>query len=277
MVEMLKLTENVWAHTKGETRGNVAFVRLKNFVVMLDSGMDPVTLKDIRDIAEKETKLPVRILVNTHCHSDHVFGNQVFEDCRIISTIFTNEIMKERKQSTEENLTTWAENNPDLKEKWQNLKIVLPNETFTGRLTLDDEGRQIEIIETHGHTRGSAFVYVPSDTLIFSGDLIFSETFPYGGDPTANPYLWIEAIDKMLELRANIIIPGHGPVTSNKELELHKKYLAELTKKIEELVEQNVPKEELINRTDLPQFPYEVESGRLKMMLEQFYDVIKNL
>ena len=277
MVEMLKLTENVWAHTKGETRGNVAFVRLKNFVVMLDSGMDPVTLKDIRDIAQKETKLPVRVLVNTHCHSDHVFGNQVFEDCRIISTIFTNEIMKERKQSTEENLKTWAENNPDLKEKWQNLKIVLPNETFTGKLTLDDEGMQIEIIETHGHTRGSAFVYVPSDTLIFSGDLIFSETFPYGGDPTANPYLWIEAIDKMLELRANIIIPGHGPVTSNKELELHKKYLTELTKKIEELVEQNVPKEELINRTDLPQFPYEVESGRLKMMLEQFYNVIENL
>ncbi|MCK4844149.1 MAG: MBL fold metallo-hydrolase [Candidatus Heimdallarchaeota archaeon] len=277
MVEMLKLTENVWAHTKGETRGNVAFVRLKNFVVMLDSGMDPVTLKDIRDIAEKETKLPVRILVNTHCHSDHVFGNRVFEDCRIISTIFTNEIMKERKQSTEENLTTWAENNPDLKEKWQNLKIVLPNETFTGRLTLDDEGMQIVIIETHGHTRGSAFIYVPSDTLIFSGDLIFSETFPYGGDPTANPYLWIEAIDIMLELRANIIIPGHGPVTSNKELELHKKYLIELTKKIEELVEQNIPKEELINRTDLPQFPYEVESGRLKMMLEQFYNVIENL
>ena len=277
MFELEQVSENVWAHTKGETRGNVVFVRLKGIGIMVDSGMDPKTAKVAREAAEKEMNVPIKYLVITHHHADHVFGNQALEDCEIISSKDTKEIIEEQISTnwTKEKLEERMEQVPEFRDKWEELKFILPTTTFVGEHLLEEDGEKLEIIQTNGHTRGSSYLYLETDNVVITGDLLFAERFPYGGDPTADPYLWIDAYTQMIYLNPDKVVPGHGPVTFKEELEIQRKYLEMLVKKLEDLVVDGVIKEDIFERKDLPEFPYEVEPNRLKSMLERCYDVIK--
>jgi len=277
MFDLERVSENVWAHTKGETRGNVVFIKMKQSGVMVDTGIDPKTAKVARETAEKEMGVSIKYLVITHHHGDHVFGNQVLEDCEIISSKDMKEIMEEQisKVWTKEMIEERMEQLPEFKEKWEDLRFVVPKVTFEGEYILEEDGFKVEIVQTNGHTRGSSYLYVPDDNIVITGDLLFAERYPYGGDPTADPYLWIDAYTQMIYLNPNKVVPGHGPITFKEELEIQRKYLEMLVKKIEDLVVDGLTKEEVLERTDLPVFPYEVDPNRSKTMLERCYDVIK--
>ena len=94
-----KIKENVYAITDGSTRGNVAAYVLPNQIVFVDSGMNLPLMKRFRDHIEKETGKKASHLFITHAHGDHVFGNQIFEDCEIITSKHTNELMIESKDN----------------------------------------------------------------------------------------------------------------------------------------------------------------------------------
>ncbi|MCG3216826.1 MAG: MBL fold metallo-hydrolase [Candidatus Heimdallarchaeota archaeon] len=278
MFELEQVSENVWAHTKGETRGNVAFIKLGDTVIMIDSGMDPITADIAKNSAEEIIGFPISKLVLTHHHPDHILGNQIFEESEIISTNSINELMKEviKKYYAPEKLAQYKADDPVWEEKWKDLRFVFPTTTFDEEYFLENQEERIELIETNGHTRGSTFIYVPKDNVIIAGDILFAEVYPYGGDPSMDPYLWISAYQKMIDLRPDKVVPGHGPVSSIKELKLHKEYLSELVQRIEDLIEAGITKEELLKRADLPVFPYEITSPeRLETMLDRCYEVIK--
>jgi len=277
MFELEQVSDNVWAHTKGETRCNVASIKLKNTGIMVDSGLDPISAKNARKAAEKAMGVPIKYLVLTHYHSDHVCGNQVFKDCEIIATVETQKMMKEDFSTnwTEEKLAQFISENPEFEEKWQNLELTLPTKTFVSEYIIEEDDDKVEIIETHGHCKGSCYVYVPKEEVIIAGDLLFSEMFPYGGDPTVDPYLWIDAYTQMIYLTPRKVVPGHGPITYKEELEIQQKYLELLVKKIEDLVVDGTTKEELFERSDLPKFPYEVDLNRRNLLLDKCYDAIK--
>ncbi len=86
MFKFEKVSDSVWVHVEGETFGHVAFVRLKDKLVFIDSGYYPKVIKEARKQAEEITGLPVKQLIITHHHGDHVLGNQFFDDCEIISS-----------------------------------------------------------------------------------------------------------------------------------------------------------------------------------------------
>ena len=86
-----KVTENVYAITDGSTRGNVAAVVLPSEIIFVDSGMSLPIIKKFREELEAETGKKTSTLVITHPHGDHFLGNQVFKDCRIISSKITKE------------------------------------------------------------------------------------------------------------------------------------------------------------------------------------------
>lgn len=282
MVEIVQVTENVWAHTAGETVGNVAWVSLGDFLVMVDSGMDPITASEIRNKAEETTGLKFQYLILTHSHSYHVLGNQAFKDCVIVATKETaKQVAKAKERMTPEQITKYMEQRPEFKEKWQGLEVVVPTEIFEKEYTIEsDTGKRLLVIETGGHTAGSAFVFVPEDKVVIAGDLMFAQTYPYGGDPTSNIYTWIQAFNLIAEYEPRIIVPGHGPITDLAEVELQKNYFNEIVT----FMEKNAPHyslEELLAREDLPEFPFKIEGEqeRIEMrknsLFARVYEVVK--
>jgi len=193
-----QVSNSVWTYSPEKTASRISFIVLDNFIVAIDSGWHTKESKLAREYIEKITNLKVKYLILTHAHGDHTWGSQYFKDCEIISAIPTYDILKDRIKT---------------RENYRNKDIKLASITFKDEYELKDKNKIVKIIETGGHIAGSVFVFYPDESVIIAGDNLFSEMYPFGGEETADPYIWIEALQRMINLTPHHVIPGsahHG-------------------------------------------------------------------
>lgn len=257
-INPLRLTESIWDYAPSEKSSHISFIDFDSYLVMVDTGMDVDKTKEFRKFAEKTTERNFQHVIITHYHGDHTFGTNVFKDCEIISTQATKDILAQKVEG-------------DYNDK----NIILPNKTFSGEYELKEGNKTIKIIETNGHTMGSAFVYLPKERAIFTGDLLFADMFPFAGDPTVNPYEWINALQEMIDLKPNIVIPGHGHISSVTELKNQKELLINFVKNIEDMMIQRLSIQEIKKSPRLPKYAHDVNERWFNMTIERFYEVIK--
>ena len=243
-----KVSDKVYANWDGETGGNVGIIELPEHALVVDAQY-PGSAKQFREAIPRVTDKPLTHLLLTHVHGDHVFGNMVFKDLEIISH-------KRLYEKMETNLKNeWAPGNlekmletykRDAPERWwlfEGLEIVLPKTTFKDSWTLEG----VEFIHMPGHTDCSSVVYIPDDKVLFAGDLLFVNRFPWAGDPSANPDQWIESFQRMLEMDIEKIVPGHGPLCDLEEVEKQLEWMKELRWIMKGLIEDGASEEKVIN------------------------------
>lgn len=176
-------------------------------------------LADIRKISDK----PIRYVVNTHTHLDHAFGNCVFAKlgATVISHDADRRLLEKVGESTLKNIASFG-----LKqENMVGTEIVYPSLTFSERMTIDLGGETGELIRTlPSHTEGSLIVYHPVRKLLFSGDILFTDFHPYLADGDIAG--WTKSLDALIAMDVERIIPGHGPLSTKKDLREMKEYLA---------------------------------------------------
>ena len=103
------------------------------------------------------------------------------------------------------------------------ITVRLPSQTFSGRLDLTIGDRTVSLVELGpAHTGGDTIVHVPDADLVFTGDLLFNQGTPIVWADYDN---WIAACDRILELDAAVLVPGHGPVTDASGLRDLRRYL----------------------------------------------------
>ena len=120
-------------------------------------------------------------------------------------------------------------------------------------------------------------MYVPWEKVIIAGDLLFLCTWPYGGDPTADPYLWLNALETMLSYDMKYVVPGHGPSGTREDIQEYYDFMRGIIKKIESLVQEGVKKDALLTHEALPSISGAETDRNIrfrKLTLEHFYDVI---
>jgi len=228
-MKLHKISEHVYANWDGETGGNVGIIELEDKVLAVDAQY-PGSAKKFREAIRNVTDKPVTHLLLTHVHGDHVWGNQVFEDTNIVS----HERLKEKMSMSLQNewapgnleklLESYKEASPERWWLYEGLRIVLPSITFKTQYEIEG----IKFIHTGGHSDCSSIVYVPEDRVVFAGDLLFVGRYPWAGDPTANPTTWIAAFEAILDLEADKIVSGHGPLCNNKEVEDQLKWFKDI-------------------------------------------------
>lgn len=247
-----RLGEKIFADTSGEGRGNIGAIELPNYTVVIDSTMFPTTAATFRRSLETQVKSPIKKLVLTHYHVDHVFGNQVFKDCEIISSLQLLKHMKEAARTFE--LTdSEIKEQPELAEL-KELEMTFPTRTFQNTLNLKDNGLSVEITRVGGHTEDTSFVYFPREQTLFAGDLIFAERFPWGGDETCNPTEWITALKLFKELKIEKIVPGHGPVCDKEEVNTYLNFFKDTTTIIKKLIDSGFSGKEVAEYDKFPSF-----------------------
>jgi glyoxylase-like metal-dependent hydrolase (beta-lactamase superfamily II) len=271
-MKLEKVSERIYANTSGETGGNVGVIILEDKVIAVDAQY-PVSGIDFRKSVPKYSDKPVTHLLLTHIHGDHIFGNQAFEDCEIISQIRLKEKMLENLETVwapgnlEKMLKDVKVNRPERAYLYEGLKIVLPDLAFQKKITIDG----LEMISLPGHTDCSSIVYDKRDKVIFAGDLMFAETFPWAGDPTANPDDWIEAYKILIDMDVDIFIPGHGPLCTKKEFKKQLSWFKAVKKEMNKLIIEGASKEAAVNYSGYPQL-YESVGDRRERSLERWYD-----
>ncbi|WAH36409.1 MBL fold metallo-hydrolase [Alicyclobacillus dauci] len=247
--------------------GNAAIIDLGDTTLVVDTLNTIEAAEDLLAAATYLTGHQVSYVINTHWHSDHTSGNQLFPPtAQIISTSTTREIMatfgKNRlaqqlsnpvpiyqaieeleekvQQETDEKLKKemqW-ENASDREymKMLSNLVYTLPTITFDQQMSIYGSHRTVQLITYGGgHTQSDAFVYLPEEKIAVMGDLVLSKHHPVM--MYANPQEWLNILKRVELLDIETIVPGHGEVCSMKELHEVKCYIKDIVTLVEETVQ----------------------------------------
>ena len=215
---------------------NIGFVIGSEAVAVIDTGGSYAVGMALKEALRAVTALPVRYVINTHGHPDHVFGNAAFIEAgpapRFIGHAALAQAMASRGDAYVRNLKK------QLGAAADNSTLIPPGETVTDRLSLDLGGRKLELKAWPGaHTNNDLTVFDAAGGTLWTGDLLFIERTPaVDGDVLG----WLAAIDALKRMPAAITIPGHGPVTRDKSqaLDRERDYLTVLLQDVRGSIRQ---------------------------------------
>jgi glyoxylase-like metal-dependent hydrolase (beta-lactamase superfamily II) len=177
-------------------------------VMVIDAQATPLLAREVIRRIRGVTTKPIKYVVLTHYHAVRVLGASAYKAQQIIASEATLGLIRERGEADMKSeigrfprLFQGAETIPGL--TW-------PTLTFRGELTL--RMGEVEVQISHpgpGHTGGDTIVWVPSQRVLFSGDLVEYEAGIYTGD--AHLEAWPATLEKLRALRPAALVPGRGP------------------------------------------------------------------
>ncbi len=206
-ISFQRLSKNCYAFTT-EGDPNTGVIVGDDGVMVIDAQATPLMAREVIRRIRSVTSRPIKYVVLTHYHAVRVLGASAFKAEHIIASEATRELIRERGDADMKSeigrfprLFRGAETIPGL--TW-------PTLTFRGELTLMMGKLEVRIIHAGaGHTAGDTIVWVPSQKLLFSGDLVEYEAGVYTGD--AHLEVWPSTLEKLRELKPRALVPGRGP------------------------------------------------------------------
>lgn len=176
-------------------------------------------LRKMRDAAPSARRIDT--LVNTHANGDHCHGNELVSGAEIIASTASAAEMAELTPEIMAELMAHAGEFGPLGEyfrhcfgqfRFDGIRFTPPTRTFDGELDLRVGDKPVYLVEVGpAHTRGDVLVHSPEDSVVFTGDILFIDSTPLiWQGPVQN---WIDACNLIDDMEADLIVPGHGPIT----------------------------------------------------------------
>ena len=217
--------QGVWvaiATDTGRAGGNAGVVIGEDGIAIIDTFEHPdaaqVLLREIRKISQ----LPIRYVVNTHYHLDHVNGNDVFAKVGAVVVAHRNV----RTWMRTENLKWWGNAiKPEDKARVQSLKLA--DVVYDDQVDLFLGSRRLEVRFYPGHTGGDTVVSIPDGHVVFCGDLLWKDHVPNLIDATTAQWgITLSTLSR--NYPQFIFIPGHGGTARMPDITTFAGYLAVL-------------------------------------------------
>jgi cyclase len=207
----------------GDSGANAGVVIGDEAVAIIDSLFKPKATQALLDQVRKLTPLPIRYVINTHYHIDHVAGNAVFVQAGAMVVGHKNV----QAWINTENLKFFGPS-PKPEAQAQVAALIGPQIGFDGETRLNLGQRSLLIRWLPGHTGGDAVVSVPDAGVVFAGDLFWRRAIPNLID--ADVASWLRTLDDLRQLQPNAgaYVPGHGDVGTSADVQDFQRYLREL-------------------------------------------------
>ena len=260
-----KVADDVW-FVQGEAAlgssanrnfiSNAGFVITDAGVVVVDALGSPALAKELIAAIRRLTAQPIRYVIVTHYHADHVYGLQAFKD--IGATILAHpggreylnsDAAQRRLEASRQDLFPWID---------ETTRLVAADRWLDGEDTTLRVGSYEFRIHHVGpaHTAEDLVVHVPQRGVLFAGDLVYRGRIPYVGQ--ADSRQWIESLGRLIALEPRVIVPGHGPASTapRADLELTRDYLMHLRRTMAEAARNLEPFDEAYAKADWSRFEH---------------------
>jgi cyclase len=219
-IKTTKLTESIYM-LEG-SGGNIGVSVGEDGVIVIDDQYAPLTGK-IQEAISKLSSKPIRFVINTHWHGDHVGGNENLAN--VGSVIIAHENVRKR-MSSEQFIQLMNRKVPPSPPK------ALPIVTFTTDITLHFNGEDIHVMHVDPtHTDGDSIIIFPKSKVVHMGDTYMTISYPFADISSGGNFDgFISTSDKVVGMSdaTTKIIPGHGPLSSKAELKAWHDMLVEI-------------------------------------------------
>jgi cyclase len=265
--ELVEVSDGVFAYLQPDGTwwiNNTGFLVGSQGVTSIDACSTEARTRAYQSAIARVTPRPVRLLVNTHHHGDHTFGNYLFGGAAIVAHDRARQEMLDF--GPPRSAPFWEE------VEWGPVQLDPPFLTFSDQLTLhvDDLQCQIRHVGRPAHTTNDSIVWIPERSVLFSGDLLFN-----GGTPfllmgsVAGAVTVLEEVVR--PLGAATIVPGHGPVCAPGLIEETIGYLTFVLDLAERGLAAGVPPLEAARETDLGDWAGWLDAERIVGNLHRAY------
>ncbi len=215
--ELFKVTDRVYIF---RNITNSSFVIGDRSVAVIDTQVNLPSAERVLSLVRSVTDKPIEYVINTHYHWDHTNGNQLFKDqgATIISSKLTKDFMVNRAPRQKEFLSGRGfelGNDP-----------LLPDITFEGQYEIDLGNMPLQLFFAgSAETDDATAIHVMREKVVMSGDTVMTGSFPIFGQPVWDEGLegneqWINTIKNLTSLNPAHIVPGHGPLAHQAEIDL---------------------------------------------------------
>ncbi len=234
-----RVTDNIYVfQSEIYAQVNAGAILTDEGTVVIDTLPYPRETREMLDFLRRESKRGIRYVINTHYHSDHVYGNFLFTEADIISSERCRELLR---KSGEKNLNLDKQQTPELAE----VALRLPNIAIPDRASIHLGDMVMRIVPLPGHSPDGIGVYVEGDKILFSGDAVMALPYIFWGDRE----VLTNTLNQIREMNLENIVQGHGDVLLKGEidesLESGIKYLDCIYEKVKAKVAVRASKEKL--------------------------------
>lgn len=285
----------------GVVNGNIVAIVGNEAILVVDTGQIPSVARRVVADIRKLSPLPVRYVVNTHWHGDHVLGNFVFKqaypEVKFIAHPHTQEraaifytdyaaknreripkivedMKKQHGASTDPEEKEWLARTVACAEKMipeiAVTEYQAPDVTLEGEMNVNLGGVSARVKHIgEGNTPGDIVVIVEADKLVATGDIIVAPT-PYAIGSNMEP--WIKTLADLRKLGATTIVPGHGVVQKDdaylRDLEA---LLASTRKQLLEMQAAGLSRKDAEAKLDIGAFKARLDTPMKRQAFRQFY------
>lgn len=206
-VSFRRLSRNCWAFT-AEGDPNTGVIVGEDAVMVIDAQATPLMAREVIRRIRRVTSKPIRYVLLTHYHAVRVLGASAYRAEHIIASEATRELIRERGA---QDMKSEIGRFPRLFRGAHTVPgLTWPTLTFREAMTLWMGKLEVRILQPGpGHTKGDTIVWVPSQRVLFSGDLVEYKAGIYTGD--AHLEAWPTTLEKLRALKPRALVPGRGP------------------------------------------------------------------
>jgi cyclase len=262
---MQRISSNVWAEIFF-WGCNPGFLVTSDGVVLFDTPQQPIDAVRYRERVLEHG--PIRYLINTEPHNDHIRGNAYFPGVEVIGQaglkqrydqaipeITSHDLLESLKMDDPDSV--WLFNHPDYPPN-------PPTRTFDQELTLRLGNHTLNLIHLPGHTAPQTAIVLPEEGVAFTGDNIFHKCKTYIQE--ADPWDWLASLKRIEALDVGVIVPGHGEPAARSYCKRQAEIIENWIGAVEDMVRRGLSEEEALRQPAPDADPYPIGQHRFMIV-----------
>ena len=267
------VSPGIFVYTANPIESNCTIILTQEGVVLIDSGHNPPDSRAVMEGIKKLTPLPVRLLINTEPHSDHTSGHYVFSPPAVI--VAANGATKAMKGAfNAKRFEIAKKSSPEMAKVLEGFRLITPHVEYHGQLTLSLGERTFELFSMPEiHSESDSAIWMPKERILFTAAAISVDRVN-----NLRPFVSItktmQAIAKMQALKPEIVIPGHGPPGTGKQLDDMVQYYTVLLERVGALVKQGRTLEQIKAELKMPEIEKWAAKDRFPNNVEAAYRAV---
>ncbi len=241
-----ELAPGVWFQQVNGS-SNCGWVVFEDYVFVIDANYAWVA-PQLEERIKKTTSKPIKYVFDTHCHGDHAEANSWWVS-RGAQVVCQDACRTELEKSGGQQWQDMVAKRPEFKD----IAFKLPAESFLEKRVFEDAGHRIELVSLGwAHTKGDAFVWLPKEKIVYTGDACVNGPFNYLGDASTRG--WVEVLNGVEKLPFETLCPGHGPLGNRTTLDEQRSFFVDLRRAVGGMMQEGKSVAEIEKLVDLPRY-----------------------